>query len=99
SDISPIKKTPVQIARVGIISKRVEQASASPASTSSANRIRTAAGTSRQSTSLGAAPKRLVDFVKLRITTNASVAMTVTANTAFATNGRRRKKLLNPAAP
>ena len=82
---------PEQIASVGIISNRVEQASASPASTSSANRIRIAAGASRQSTSLGASPKRFFVSVKLTMNTNASVAMITTARTAFATNGRCKK--------
>ena len=82
---------PVQMASVGIISNRVEQASARPASTSNANRIRIAAGRSRQSTSFGASPNRFFVWVKETMMTNASVAMMTTASTAFATNGRRKK--------
>ena len=46
----PSRNNAEQIASVGIMSSRVEHASASAARIHSANRISTAAGTSRQST-------------------------------------------------
>ena len=49
----PTRNNAEQIASVGIMSNRVEHASASAARIHSANRISTAAGTSRQSTARG----------------------------------------------
>ena len=91
----PSRNSAEQIARVGIMSNRVEQASASPARIQSANRISTAAGISRQSTPV-ANSRGLPCWSKKLITTNATVTITSRLNTASDTKGRRRKKLLNP---
>src|SRR4029077_12864464 len=94
-DISPSRKSPVQMASVGTVSRRVEQASASPASTHNANNTSSDAGTSRQSTPVANACASTFLLKKL-ITTNASVNVNTRPRQASETNGRRRKKLLNP---
>src|SRR5690242_18805725 len=91
----PSRKNAEQMASVGIMSRRVEQASANPARIQSANKISTAAGTSRQSTPL-ANGCGFISLLKKLITINAIVTITIRLSTASDVNGRRRKKLVKP---
>ena len=91
----PTRKIAEQIASVGIMSKRVEQASASAARIQSANKIKIAAGTIRQSTA-AISPRDCDCLVNWKMTNAASVIVITSAKKVSLTNGRRRKKLLKP---
>ena len=91
----PTRKIAEQIASVGIMSKRVEHASASAARIQSANRIKIAAGTIRQSTA-AISPMDCICLVNWKMRKAASVTVMTSAKNVSLTNGRRRKKLLNP---
>src|ERR1700680_1261247 len=93
--MTPSRKKAQQIASVGMVSSRVEQASASAARIQSANRMRIAAGIRRQSTP-GAKGGGLAWLGKKLETTKAMVTINVRLNTASETKGRLRKKLLKP---
>ena len=91
----PMRKRAEQIASVGITSNRVEQARAIPAKIQSANNTRTEAGINRQSTPF-ANCCGLTSLSKKLFTTKAIVTIRMTLRAASDTNGRRKKKLLNP---
>ena len=84
------------MARVAIMSSRVEQATATAAKSQKANKTKTPAGSSRQS--IPALVWRLsICCVNAKITKVATVTITTRAKTASLTKVRRKKKLLKPA--
>src|ERR1035441_9838005 len=79
----PSRNTVEQMARVGMMSSRVEQASASPARIQTANRISIAAGITRQSMPVANA-RGLPCWSKKLITINATVTITSSGPTPIA---------------